>query len=639
MAFIDKDELYELYEESVKEKHIWQEDYPEFERLMNNDIIADLDENLPEVNDGTLAASLYKLPKRIFNSKLSGRAKAMDRDDAWLTELANIRWEKNIIPNANLQAPFARKWKDGIRKSAGYGSVPLITMFVDHGQSEGADFYVGQPQDWTLEAGKVSDYDCQVIFGDLYFTRTQLKDMIEQAKKDNKDPDSYKKWDVAQLKKIYDAKNTEDRDPRDVPDEKQGKAVTKGGYHFLFAPQRGIEAPFCLYHASSKKTPVCEWKNPDPTGDLPVHYLYCYQDFINPYGVGIVKLAGGTQNVLDYMRQADVLATQLGLEPPVTVGGQGADTADIESMTYDRKAIWMTGTAEVAQLPVTTEVYAQLPNRISMYKISLNQLIPTGDTSIAAGAGDQDYSKTPAGVEFQQQNLSIDDEDYKDNVYMTYEVVAKSMINYEFANMQGTDLMKLDDEERDILMKSGLDFPLDPEGNPTNELEVFWDESRAKFNFALDADQDKAKDDEKRLEGLMKVMELGATDPNFDMDLQMSGKKLNKGELLGDIIGLLSENDKILEDIEPEDEEAMAEQALMAQQMQEQPGTEVPVDQPPQESFAGEAEAQANMEAVMQEYGVDQYDAAAILEAERQGLITSPEEVVEILRSRQEQVA
>lgn len=632
MSFISKDDLYELYEESVKEKHIWQEDYPEFERLMNNEIIADIDENLPEVNDGTLAASLYKLPKRLFNSKLTGRAKAMDRDDGWLTELANIRWEKEIIPNANLQAPFARKWKDAIRKSGGYGSVPLITMFVDHGQSEGADFYVGQPQDWTLEAGKVSDYDCQVIFGDLYFTNSQLDDMIEQAIKDNKNPDSYKKWDTPELEKIKAAKNTEDRDARDIPDEKQGKAVTKGGYHFMYAPQRGIDAPFCLYHSSNKKKPVCEWTNPDPTGDLPVHYLYCYQDFINPYGTGIVKLAGGTQNVLDYMRQADVLATQLGLEPPVRVGGQGADTADIESMTYDRKAIWMIGTAEVEQVNVTARVYSELPNRIAMYKISLNQLIPTGDTSIAAGAGDQDYSKTPQGVKFQQQNLSIDDEDYKDNIYMTYEAVARSMINTEFANMQGSDLMKLDDEERDILMQSGLEFPLDEEGNPTNELEILWDESRAKFNFHLDPDQDKSKDDEKRLEGLLRVMELKASDPNFDMDLQMSGKKLNKGELLAEVIGLTTDNDKIIEDIQPEDEQAMAEEAMMAPQAQGQLPAEATPEQP-QESFEGEAEAMANMQAVMQEYQVPAEMAAGMLEAERLGY--QPEEILEAMRGYQ----
>ena len=55
-----------------------------------------------------------------------------------------------------------------------------------------------------------------------------------------------------------------------------------------------------------------------------------------------------------------------------------------------------------------------------MYKTSLNNLIPTGDTTISAESGDPQYSKTPAGVKFQQSNLSIDDEDFKDKLFLAY---------------------------------------------------------------------------------------------------------------------------------------------------------------------------------------------------------------------------
>src|ERR1044072_912170 len=133
MAFLDKEEVHALYVESKAEGDIWRENYHEFERLADNDLIEGLDENLPEVNDGSLAASLYKLPKRIVASKLKGRARALDVDDAWITELANMRWENKIIPNANSQAPFHRKWKDATRKAAIYGGQPLITLFVENG--------------------------------------------------------------------------------------------------------------------------------------------------------------------------------------------------------------------------------------------------------------------------------------------------------------------------------------------------------------------------------------------------------------------------------------------------------------------------------------------------------------------------
>lgn len=659
MQFLDNDkEIYDLYTVGKDESKIWRKDYHEYERLAENGLLEDLDPDLPETNDGTLAASLYKLPKRIFNSSKKGRATAVDADDKWITELANMQWENEIIPNANSQAPFHRKWKDAIRKAAIYGSVPLVTLFVERGEYIGSDFIVAQPQDITLEPGKVSDYDSDVMFWDVYFTKQQVKNMIERAKtenkeaKDNPEDESYNKWDVQQLETILNSKQEEES--RDVNEDHRNdgdETVRQKGIKFCTVFQRGVNAPFYMYHPATKKR-VREWSNPDPTGDVPVHFLYCYQDFINPYGVGIVKLAGGTQNVLDYMRQADVLATQLGFRPPVSISGDTSET-DLDSIVYAQDAQWIVGQANIKREEISNQIYAALPDRISMYKISLNQMIPTGDTSISSGAGDQDYSKTPAGVKFQQQSLSIDDEDFKDNVDMTYEAVAKSMINTHFANMQGTDLMKLSDDERDILMKAGLEFPMDEMGEPlTNELEVIWDEARATFDFEMEAESDQTSDEQQRLEALLKVVELRTADPTLEQSLQMAGKKLNVGELMSEIISLTTKNDKIIEDISPEDMAAQNEAAAMGvdpmtgQPMQPQAPQGAPQGQPQempiesqeppmeaqQDPQEGEEQDMANIEAIMQEYDIDENNARAMIEAEKQGF--DPEEIKAALAKR-----
>ena len=603
----DDNELCDLDSQSREESKIWREDYQEYERLAENGLLEDLDPDLPETNDGSLAASLYKLPKRIFNSSKKGRAKALDADDLWITELANIVWENQIIPNANSQAPFHRKWKDAIRKAGIYGSVPLITLLVERGDYIGADFVVAQPQDVRLEPGKVSDYDSDVFFWDVYFTKQQLRQLIERAKRENKEnensEEAYNKWNVQELEAILKGESGEDsRDADEDHRQEDSQNVKKKGYKFTVIMQRGVNAPFYMMYPNTKKR-VREWTNPDPTGDVPIHFLYCYQDFINPYGVGIVKLAGGTQNVLDTMRQYDVLATQIGLRPPVSIGGDLTET-DLDSIVYAQDAQWMVGKAQVKREELSSQIYNQLPDRISMYKISLNQIIPTGDTSISSGAGDQDYSKTPAGVKFQQQNLSIDDEDFKDNVDMTYEAVAKSMINTEFANMQGTDILRLSDDEIQLLAKAGLEIPMNPDGTPaSNELEIIWDETRATFDFEMEAEGDQTQDEEKRLEALLKVVELRATDPTLEQSLMESGKKLNVGELFSSIIQLTSKNDKIIEDIDPEEQQAMEEQA-MQEEMGEQPQ---------------EDPEMANIEAIMQEYNVSENIAMAMREAEQMG--------------------
>lgn len=617
MAFFEPSELKDLYTESRDEARVWREDYHEYERLADNGLIADIDDYEPEVNDGSLSAALFKLPKRIVNSNLTGRAKALDKDDAWITELANLQWENNIIKNANSQAPFHRKWKDAVRKAAIYGGQPIITLFVENGNYTGADFIVPQAQDVTLEAGKVSDYDSDIIWWDVYYSKKQVRDMIEQAKAG----DDYNKWDVEALQSVLDAQMEEERESRDDHESKQNKSVKSGGIKFCVAFQRGVGAPFYMYHHGIDKV-VREWPNPDPTGDIPVHYLYCYQDFVNPYGIGIVKLAGGTQNVLDYMRRADVLATQLGIRPPKLIEGN-ADDLDEDSMVYAQDANWFVGQAKVTRMEMANGVYTQIPERVQMYQSSLNKLLPMGDTSVSAGAGDPLQSKTPAGVKFQAQSLSIDDDDFKDNLYMTYEAVAKSMINTHFANMQGTDFVKLTDEERDILAKAGMDMASDENGEIANEQPFSWDEARATFDFEMEAEEDKETDTQKRLDALVKIVELRASDPTVEQSLLQSGKRLNLGELFGSIISLTTDNDKILEDIDPE-EMAMNDQLMQEQAMA---GAE-----PEQMTDPAMEEDQANLEAVMQEYGATPEEARAMLEAEKQGF--TPDEIKEVFNRR-----
>lgn len=650
---MDESQLKLAYSRAKLEAREWQKEYPEYERLANNELLADLDENLPETNDGSLAAALFKLPKRVVPNDLTGSPRALDRDDEWINEFARIEWEKTIVPNANTQAPFTRKWKDAVRKAAIYGSVPLITLITERGSYNGADFIVAYPQDVALEPGKVSDYDADVVYWDIYLTDTQIKQLIKNYKEEEKAAkkegrESYNTWTLKGLQTLLKDGGDQQRDSQDSPKGLTDKSVKRGGKKVTMVFNRGVDSTFYGY-APSIDMIVREYKNPDPTGDIPVHFLYCYQDFINPYGIGIVKLAGGTQNVLDYMRQADVLATQIGIRPPVLISGDTSET-DLESIVYAQDALWFAGKAQVQRQELGNNVYSELPNRTSMYKSSLNALAPMGDTTISATAGDPLQSKTPAGVKQAQASLSIDDEDFKDNLFLTYEAVAKSMINTHFAHKQGTDIMRLNESERERIFKSAPDlFPQfqeqqDPTTGeviqPSQELEVIWDNARATFDFTVDAEPEKMTDDKDKLEGYMRVLELTNADPNFVMELQASGKKFNKGELLADIVSLLSDNDKIITDVSPEEQQQIEaeqmvaqEQALAAQEAPQEQQVDMGAEMPVETSEAPQSpEVMANIQGVMQEYGVDQETAALALHYEHLGY--PAEQIANFLRSR-----
>lgn len=622
MAFFDKEDLKDLYQQAKDESYEWRRNYSEYERLADNGLIEDLDETLPPANDGTLAGGLFKLPKRIVNKELEGRFKALDETDAWITELANIYWKNKIIPNANYKASWSRKWKDVVRKAAIYGSQPIISLLVDDGQGGvKPDIDIPYAQDVRLEPGKVSDQDSDIIFWDVYYTRKQVKDLLEQAEAETKDnpQDGYNKWYIKELKAVLENKNdSEDRDSTETHQDKQDRSVVKGGYKFCIAFQRGIKAPFYMYYSDTDKV-IREWENPDPTGDIPVKYLYCYQDFNNPYGIGIVKLAGGTQNVLDELRRLHVLATQIGIRPPLKVQGN-EDEVDFDSLIYAQEQPWIIGNAEVNEVNMANGVYQQLANSISMYKTSLYDFLPMGDTSISGtDAGSSQYSKTDSGVKLQASQLSIDDEDFKDNLYSTYEAVTANLINTTFANMQGSDLLTLSDDEMKILSGAGLEVPMDENGEPlTNELEILWDETRATFNFEMDAEDNKELKDDETRKDLVSALELRASDPNFDIAMQMSGYKFNLGEAYSTLMKLITKNDKIVEKVSPEDQKALENELT-----QQDVGTE---EQPTEQPQITPEEASMNVEAVMQEYGVDQETAAEMLMLEEQG--TPQEEII-----------
>jgi hypothetical protein len=654
MAFLEKDDIPGIYTQAVTERREWQKDYDEYQRLADNGLMAMFeDENLPDVNDGSLAASLFKLPKQIINRTLKGRAKVVDRDESWLTELANITWER-IVKKARTLAPFHRKWKHAVRVSAIFGSAWLVTLMVERGNYTGADVIVANPGDVTLEPGKVSDEDSDIIFYDVYYTKLQLQNIIESAKREAAEAKAEgrpneSKWYLPELEAILEEGEEEDRNTQDTHGEGKDKAVKRSGFHFYIAFQRGVEAPFNMFHVKTEKC-VREWPNPDPTGDMPVHGLYCYQDFNNPYGIGIVKLAGGTQNVLDYMRKMDVLATMLGIKSPIEVGGD-VDSADLESIVYEQDALWITGNAMVKKHDLANGVYAQLPGRISMYQTSLQKIIPAGSDMTASGtdSGDPQVSKVAASIKMQAQSLSVDIEDYRDNVYGTYTLVAQSMINIHFASMNGEDLIKLEDEERNLLMKGGLDFNTDGSGNPTNELNVSWDKARATFEWEMEPDTDKDAENQTAIEGLARVAELLASDPMAEQAIIQSGKQINRGELYSDMIGRMTDNDKIIVDIDPEDQingMGGAIDPTTGQPIQVDPTTGQPIQNPSvtdpsnalptgqpiegevvnQDDQPDDAELQAHIDMIVERYGVSEDIAATMLDAEKKGY--KPEEIL-----------
>jgi hypothetical protein len=632
MIFLKKDELKDAYTEAEKKALDWYKPFDEYERIANNKLSKKLGKNMPRVNDGSLAASLIETPMLVLPTMQPGKFISQQSKQPWLNEVANIIWKTKIVPNANTQATFFDKEQIALYRALKYGAQPRYNFFVSNERYTGSDWSLPYIRNIKLEPGKFSVDDCDYVFLDIYFTKHQLKNIIEQqkdeikrAKKEGRQPDT--SWDVKALQDLADMGMTSKEMEEQNINERE-KQISASGIKVTACFQRGIGAPFYMF---SKHLPegtcIRTWKNPDPTGDLPITMQYCYETLESPVGIGRVELAGPTQNVLDYMTQAHVLATQIGLQPPKKLKG-AIDQTNLNSLTFTPDALWQVGQAEVDVVNTATSVYSQFPANFGLYKAQLQNLQGRTDGSVSSESGDPGFSKTQAGVKMQESRTNAQDNYLRNKADTAAAKMAEKMMNVHMANMQGADILDIAEDDVERLTKAGYfdENPETPEPSLT-ELPIIYEELKDTFKFEFDPRPEADEDDKNRW---VELINIATSNPNLIPAMQASGYEFNLGEAFKKVIAASGADgwDKVLVQIEPED---MAAQQMEQEAMQQQEMGGMPQEMPQEAPQAPPEPSQDPevLQAIMQEYGVDEGGAMAVIEAEKQGF--SPDEIVGFL--------
>lgn len=569
--YLPRDEYAWTYYESQKQARLFFLPFNEFERLADNDVREDLPPNMPKVNDGSLSDLLDKTTERVLGQMFTGTVKILESIDPetgkptmpqpWLRELANFVWTKKIIPRANTQSTFFRKMQIAFRRALIYGSCPTYSFYTSNGNYHGADFTVPYIRDVYLEVGKSSDLDSDYIMMDTYYTRLQLARVIAQANRLEeigvKSP-----WNIPELQRIYNSHVESQKDYLAKNKAERNRPVRSNQIKFTTIFQRGVEAPFDTFWtggsgSSLEQALIVRSKiNEDPTGDIPIHFLYAYDDLVNPYGTGQIKKSGGTQNVLDYLTQLHVLATQLGLQPPVLIEGD-TDSTDTKSMIYAPSQFWFTGGAKVDLMETSNSIYKEFPQSYGLYKSNLVNAQGQAPVDVSGESGNPIASKTPTAQKQRANTLSEFDNHHRTQVFNTFGRVARSMLNIHFANMQGEDLERLETADAAKLTRAGL-IPADPQ-NPdmpsTNEITIVWDNLRGKFDLEIDPDSVIYRDNQEQITQLSTILDLIQQNPYLIQYIQSTGYKLNVGEVYRQIFTKLGLQDveKILEPLSEQD--------------------------------------------------------------------------------------
>jgi len=639
-VYLEQSDLKNAYFEAERVAKDWYAPFAEYERLAGNKLSKELAKHMPKVNDGSLAASLLETPMQVLPSMQPGKFTSTTSKTAWVNELANIIWKTKIVPNANTQASFFDKEQIALYRALKYGAQPRYNFYVSNETYSGSDWSLPYIKNLKLEPGKFSLEDCDYVFLDVYYTKLQLKRIIEQAKKDNKaakaegrKPDNT--WNLNNLQKLADMSMTSKEMEEQNINERE-KQINASGIKTTICFNRGIGAPFFLFSKHLEEGELLrEWKNPDPTGDLPITMQYCYETLESPYGIGRVELAGPTQNVLDYMTQAHVLATQLGLQPAKKLTGDISNT-NLNSIVNRPDALWQMGNANIETVNPASGMYGQFPNTFGLYKSQLQTLQGRTDGSVSSTSGNPTFSKTQAGVKMQEDRTNSQDNYLRNKADSASAKMAQKMMNVHMAQMQGADLLDIAEDDRERLVKAGYfdDNPTTEDIPSINEIPILYDELRETFEFEYDP-RPESDDDEKNR--WLELIDIATSNPNVIPALQASGYEFNLGEAFKKVISASGADgwDKVLVKLDPEQAQMIdptTGQPIdpMAQGQSIENPQEQGVDMGPELPAEGHEQVNPDIQDAMDMYGVDQQAAAAIVMAKQQGF--SDAEIIEFLQ-------
>ena len=236
--------------------------------------------------------------------------------------------------------------------------------------------------------------------------------------------------------------------------------------------------------------------------------------------------------------------------------------------------------------------------------------------------------------------------------------------------MQGADILQVAKEDRDRLVKAGyFDDNPDTETPSIEEVPILYDElmvrdedgglSNRTFKFEFDPRPEADEDEKNRW---VELIDIATSNPNVIPAMAESGYEFNLGEAFKKVIAASGADswDKVLVELSPEEQEQAKMQQQIQQIMQEQGVDEqtatamvqqqmgggeeemLPEEElPPDEQMPIEGEVMEEplpqdqqaiieeLQATMQEYDLDEEAAGAVLRARREGY--DEEEIVRFL--------
>jgi hypothetical protein len=497
-SYLDEKSVFESYKKAVQYMDSYLEPVDEQERIARNQPHPGIDKAYPKTTDGTSSSIIKKTPRRIIQQLPTGRV-ISDTND-WLSIVAGFVYTNRIIPNANEQYALLQKCWLMTERAMTHGASHSYTPIVNRGHYIGPDMSVPYIKNVKFETGKLSDTDSNCEFLEAWYQPADIDAIIKKEKelkaKAKERGEQYEStWDLQALEEVKTLISQKTDKEGSNNSTKNRTDVGKDGVKLVHAFQRGVGTTFYTFHESSQMI-VRRRKNKDPRGEIPMQTMYFETDGISPLGRGIIEQIGSLQNLLDSEMQMYQFNRALMLAPPLIKRGSFSKT-QLKLVPNAIIDIGNDPNSSIDTLKIDTSAIANFATNYGLLKSQILNLASSPDSSISAEVGNPGFSKTPAGVNMQQANVSVDDNYVRKQFETWFERWSETAINLYFAERTGVEELQLDQETAMKLRK--IDQTL---VSPDDKIIIDYDTATEALRFEVDASTSNMKNDAQQLEAL-----------------------------------------------------------------------------------------------------------------------------------------
>lgn len=552
------------YNALTQKRQLWTE----YEKIFHNELADSISGSTKsQVFDPKLSTMVLEREARVMAQLPTGKVRAISRNDKSGEKLMNLTLDKYVTPNANSQFDLLTKYRMTDRYSNIYGNFfGFVDWRVDKNGYVGPDYWMLNIRDVFPQVGAVSIEDSDYIIVRTWQPLSYFENLLK-----NKDFKNISQV-ITKLKNKSKVKESDDKDARQETDYPSDQPAKNSSYFEVLSM---YERDKWTDYVTDADLVIREMDNPHDNHELPVVCKYSIPLLSDIFGMGDFERGKSMQYTLNSLWNLYLDGVKVSIFPPTLINKDYV--ADLNSIKWSAAAKWLVkGNGGVDQAARTMNLSPQGQNTFNnVYQIvtsSLLNMMGTTDTSVSAQT-DPGFGKTPEALK--QQSARENSRDNVDRFYMERFLtdVNRKFVNLLSKKMPDSVAVRMFPDDIEQLAK---DFPEIEENKMYNPKKGKLNISKKLlgdviYDYEIVSGSTYALDQKEQQQNLLMLLDLFTKNPMLMDSLKQEGKEVKLDQIVNRILvnSGIQDYEKIVEDINQDQDMTQNTQALLDQQMQQ----------------------------------------------------------------------